>query len=268
MCASATAGDVRSCAARRATPSVGSADSPLKEGANPSPPSSIAAAASSRGSPRRFAGGLEAGKRRPSPTPPGRPARARAEDAQSPTARGGARRFRWMGSPDAGGEDANAGRCGRGPAGMRRIRATRRGIDARAGPAAGGDGAAAARDPSAGRHLAWARGERGKAPGGGRARPVAGRRSRAPTSPWRTALREGEEARKWPARQLSGAARSPRAPSRGRGAGAGAGCAGEKSRMRFGTGSKLFRPVFADVFARSGVPAPEKSGISLHARTP
>ena len=43
----------------------------------PSPPSSIAAAASSRGSPRRFAGGLEAGKRRPSPTPPGRPARAR-----------------------------------------------------------------------------------------------------------------------------------------------------------------------------------------------
>ena len=182
----------------------------------PSPPSSIAAAASSRGSPRRFAGGLEAGKRRPSPTPPGRPARARAEDAQSPTARGGARRFRWMGSPDAGGEAANAGRCGHSPAGMRRIRATRRGIDARAGPAAGGDGAAAARDPPAGRHWAWARGERGKAPGGGRARPVAGRRSRAPTSPWRTALREGEEARKWPARQLSGAARSPRAPSRGR----------------------------------------------------
>ena len=79
----------------------------------PSPPSSIAAAASSRGSPRRFAGGLEAGKRRPSLTPPGRPARARAEDAQSPRARGGARRFRWMGSPDAGGEAANAGRRGR-----------------------------------------------------------------------------------------------------------------------------------------------------------
>ena len=59
-------------------------------------------------------------------------------------------------------------------------------------------------------------GTRGKAPGGGRARPVAGRRSRAPTSPWRTALREGEEARKWPARQPSGAARSARAPSRDR----------------------------------------------------
>ena len=32
--------------------------------------------------------------------PPGRPARARAEDTESPRARGGAGRFRWMGRPD------------------------------------------------------------------------------------------------------------------------------------------------------------------------
>ena len=231
----------------------------------PSPPSSIAAGAPARGSPRRFAspwrqpkslqeiiyiidckqtyyiessicidfggkgtirpspwgvaGRSGTRRRRPTSMPPGRPARARAQGAQSPRARGGARRFRWMGSPDAGGKAANAGRCGRSPAGMRRIRAPRRGIDARAGPAAGGDAAPEASEPPAGPHLAWARGERGKAPGGGRARPVAGRRSRAPRNPWRTALREGEEARKWSARQLSGAARSPRVPSRGRGDG-------------------------------------------------
>ena len=51
---------LRACAARRATPPPGSAGSPLGEGANSSPPSSIAASASVRGSPRRFAGVLEA----------------------------------------------------------------------------------------------------------------------------------------------------------------------------------------------------------------
>ena len=56
-------------------------------------PSSIAAAASVRGAPRRFAAVLEEGTRRVSSSPPGRPPRARAEAPQSPRARGGAGRF-------------------------------------------------------------------------------------------------------------------------------------------------------------------------------
>ena len=61
----------------------------------------------------------------------------------------------------------------------------------------------------------------GRAGNGGKRREAAARgqlrggERREPRSPWRTALREGDEASKWPARQFSGAARSPRASSRG-----------------------------------------------------
>ena len=69
------------------------------------------------------------------------------------------------GEAGAGGEAANAGWCGRSPAGMRRLRPARRAIDARGGPAAGQDGDAAGHDPVAGLHAACARGERGIASG-------------------------------------------------------------------------------------------------------
>ena len=46
-----------------------------------------------------------------------------------------------------------------------------------------------------------------------RRRPASRLDGLVPTSPWRTALRKGEEARKWPARQPSGATRFPRAAS-------------------------------------------------------
>jgi hypothetical protein len=103
--------------------------SPRRPPQSPHPPPPGAPRAASREFRKQEDGGFPF-------TPPGRPARARAQVSQSPRARGGAGRFRWMGRPDASGEAAGAGRCGRSPAAMRRIRPTRRGIDARAGPAA------------------------------------------------------------------------------------------------------------------------------------
>ena len=202
---------------------------------------------------------LEEGMRRIFSTPPGRPARARAQDAQSPRARGGAGRFRWMGRLDASGKAAGAGRCGRRPSAMRRIRPPRRGIDAHVGPAAA-RGRRGRSERPAGRAASGLGARKTGESDGRRPREVIfERRSRVGEEPVAGVDPRGRGDAK---RARAAVFRRDPFPARVEQE-AGLRRATEKSHgPRTGT-RKRFRPVFAGVSAQSGAPAPEKSGISV-----